>query len=148
MAMRRMCLPLRRRPPLPRARVLTTRRPHPLLSSRQISSQSTPESTHVVSGSFPPLPNNLPEPPPYPCPHLTDFDALGPLHQRHWRVRASRNNARDVKAVALEKKFTLTKYRHTLEFFNNVMGLQGTCAQEKVSSSHITGESGTDKTAF
>ena len=144
----RMHFPLRRRPPLPQGRVPTTRRAHPLgrplLSTRQTSSQSTPESTHVVSGSFPPLPNNLPEPPPYPCPHLTDSDALGPLYQRHWRVRASHNNARDVKTVALEKKFTLTKYRHTLEFFNDVMGLQGICAQEKVSPAHTTGDHRTD----
>ena len=80
----------------------------------------------------------------YPCPHLTNFDALGPLYQRHWMVHASHNNARGVEAVALEKKFTLTKYRHTLEFFNDVMGLQGICVQEKVSPPHITRDSGTD----
>jgi len=147
----RMYFPLRRRLPLPQGRVLATRRPHSLgrslLSARQTSSQSTLESTHVATGSFPPLPNDLPEPPPYPCPHLTDFDASGPLYKRHWRVRASHNNARDVKTVALEKKFTLTKYRHTLEFFNYVMGLQGVCAQEKVSPSHITRDNGIDETA-
>ena len=141
-----MYFPLQRRLPLLQGQALTgtTRRPHPpgrpLLSARQISSQSAPESTHVVSASFPPLPNNLPGPPPYPCPHLTDFDGLEPLYKRNWRVCASHNNARDVKTVALEKKFTLTKYRHTLEFFNDVMGLQGICAQEKVSPSRITGD--------
>ena len=49
--------------------------------------------------------------------------------------------------MALEKKFTLTKYRHTLEFFNDVMGLQGICAQEKVNITHVTGDGGTDTTA-
>jgi len=150
----RMNFALRRRPPLSPGRVLTSRYPHPLrgpllspAKARQISSRSTPENTHVVSGSFPPLPNTLPEPPAYPCPHLTNFDALKPLYQRHWRVRASHNSARDVETVALEKKFTLTKYRHTLEFFDDVMGLQGICAQEKVSPSHITRDGGTDAAA-
>jgi len=145
---------LRRRPPLPPGRVLTSRYPHPLggpllspAKARQTSSRSTLESTHAVSNSFPPLPNSLPEPPAYPCPHLTNFDVLKPLYQRHWRVCASYNNARDVETVALEKKFTLTKYRHTLEFFNDVMSLQGICAQEKVNPSHITGDGGTDTTA-
>lgn len=143
---------LRRR--LPPGRVLANWCPHrlgsPLLLSakaRKISSQLTPESTHVVSSSFPPLPRVLPEPPAYPCPHLTNFDALKPLYQRHWKVCASNNNARDAKTVALEKKFTLAKYRHTLEFFSNVMGLQGICAQEKVNPTHITGGGGTDTTA-
>ncbi|KAF9784957.1 hypothetical protein BJ322DRAFT_798049 [Thelephora terrestris] len=131
---------LRPRPPLPSGRVLASRCPHrcPLGGSlsfpariRRISSQSAPENTHVASVLFPPLPKSLPEPPAYPCPHLTNFDALKPLYQRHWKVCASYNNAREVKTEALEKKFTLTKYRHTLEFFNDVMGLQGICAQEK-----------------
>ncbi|KAF9644029.1 hypothetical protein BDM02DRAFT_1242909 [Thelephora ganbajun] len=134
----RMNFALRHRLPFPFGRVLASRyprslgRPH-LLSAeaRRVSSQSIPESTHVVSISFPPLPDTLPEPPAYPCPHLTNFVALNPLYQRHWRVCASYNNVRDVKTVALEKKFTLTKYRHTLEFFNDVMGLQGICAKEK-----------------
>ena len=147
-----MSFPLRRRLPLLQRPVLTTRHPHPLgrplLSTkpRHISSQPAPES-HVVNIYFPLLLDTLPEAPAYPCPHLTSSDALGPLYQRHWRVCASYNNARDVKAVVLEKKFTLTKYRHTLEFFNNVMGLQGLCAQEKVSPSHITRDSGTDTMA-
>lgn len=137
---------LRHRLPLPSGpRVLTGRYSHPhtpgrplLLptKARQVSSRSTSEGTNV-SSLFPPLPNTLPEPPAYPCPHLTDFDALKPLYGRHWRVCASYNNARDVKTVALEKKFTLTKYRHTLEFFNDIMDLQGICAQEKVYPSHI-----------
>ena len=146
-----MYFQFRHRPPFPQGRVLTTRRPHPLgrplFSTRQTSSQSTPESTHVVSGSFPPLPNNLPEPPSYPCPHLTNSDALEPLYQRNWRIRASYNNARDAKTVALEKKFTLTKYRHALELFNDVMGLQGVCAQEKVSPFLTARDSGIDTMA-
>ena len=148
---------LRPRLSLPSAWALTPRypRPHPwgraLLfyfysKSRQISSRPTSENTHVTSNSFPPLPSTLPEPPAYPCPHLTDFDALKPLYRRHWKVCASYNNARETRTVALEKKFTLTKYRHTLEFFNDVMGLQGICAQEKVSPSLITRDSGTDTT--
>ena len=142
---------LRRRLPLPSPRVLTTGYPHPLrkllLSStgvRRISSRPMLESNHVVSSSFPPFPNNLPEPPAYPCPHLTNFDALKPLYQRHWQVCTSYNHARDSKVVALEKKFTLTKYRHTLEFFDDVMGLHGICAQEKVCPSRITGDGVTD----
>jgi hypothetical protein len=145
---------LRRRPPFPPGRVLTSRHPRPLggllsfsARARYISSQSTPESTRVVSRSFPPLPKSLPEPPAYPCPHLTNFDALKSLYQRHWKVCTSYNNARDAKTVALEKKFMLTKYRHTLEFFNDVMGLQGICAQEKVNPLHNTGGSGTNTTA-
>ena len=139
--LRRMNFALRRRLPLPSPWTLSTRYPHPLgkslLSStkaRQVSSHPTSRNTHVTSSSFPPLPNTLPEPPAYPCPHLTHFDALKPLYERHWRVCASYNNARDAKVVALEKKFTLAKYRHTLEFFDDVMGLQGICAQEKVIS--------------
>ena len=135
---------LRRRLPLPPGQALSSGYSHrlgrPLLLSakvRQISSRSTPESTHV-SNSFPQLPSAFPEPPAYPCPHLTSFDALKPLYQRHWKVCASYNNARDVKTVGLEKKFTLAKYRHTLEFFDDVMGLQGLCAQEKVNPTHIS----------
>ena len=143
----RMNFALRRRLPLPFGRVPARKCPHlhPLgrsllfsTGARRISSQITPENTHVINSCFPPLPKSLPEPPAYPCPHLTDFDALKPLYQRHWKVCASYNNARDVKTVALEKKYTLTKYRHTLEFFNDVMGLQGICTKEKVSHSHIT----------
>jgi hypothetical protein len=142
----RMNFVLRPRLSLPSAWALANRYPGPhprgralLLysKSRQISSQPIPENTHVTSNSFPPLPSALPEPPAYPCPHLTDFDALKPLYRRHWKVCASYNNARETKTVALEKSFTLTKYRHTLEFFNDVMGLQGICAQERVSPSPI-----------
>ena len=152
----RMNFALRRRPPLPSGRVLTTSYPHPhplgrplLLptKTRQLSSNSASEGTHVINSSFPPLPNTLPEPPAYPCPHLTNSYALKPLYERHWRICASYNNARDMKTVALEKKYTLTKYRHTLEFFNDVMGLQGICAQEKVNLSCIARDSGTDMTA-
>ena len=112
----------------------------PLLSTkaRRVSSYSPSEDTHDIRSSFPPLPNILPEPPAHPCPHLTEFSALRPLYERHWRVGASYNNARDTRTVALEKKFTLKKYRHTLEFFNDVMGLEGICAQEKVYPSRIT----------
>jgi len=147
---------LRHRLPLPSGRALTGRYPHPrtpgrllLLPTRgrQVSSLSKSEGIHVVSSSFPPLPNTLPEPPAYPCPHLTDFDALKPLYERHWRVCTSCNNARDVKTVALEKKFILTKYRHTLEFFDDIMGLQGICAQEKVRPSRTTTDNVTDATA-
>ena len=148
---------LRRRLPLPPAgRVLTGRyqaHPHtpgrPLLlptKARQVFLRSTSEGIHVVGSSFPSLQNTLPEPPAYPCPHLTDFDALKPLYERHWRVCASYNNARNVKTVALEKKFTLTKYRHTLEFFNDIMGRSGICAQEKVNPSCITRGSVADTT--
>lgn len=133
---------LRRRLP-----VLTSRcsYPHPLegqlllpARARRVSSHSPSEDTHSIHTTFPPLPNILPEPPAYPCPHLTEFSAVRPLYERHWRVCASCNNARDTKTVALEKKFTLKKYRHTLEFFNDVMGLEGICAQEKVYPSRIT----------
>jgi len=137
---------LRRRLSHPSPWTLTTGYPHPLgkllLSSakaRQGYSRPRSEGIHVVSRSFPPFPNTLPEPPAYPCPHLTNFDALKPLYQRHWQVCASYNNARDSKVVALEKKFTLTKYRHTLEFFDDVMGLHGICAQEKVRPSRYHG---------
>lgn len=149
-----MSFTLRRRLPLPPGRVLFGGYPHlhsarkPLLLSitkRPITSQSTPSSTHVAScPGFPPLPESLPQPPAYPCPHLANFDALKPLYQRHWKVCASYNNARDVRTIALEKKFTLTKYRHTLEFFNDVMDLQGICAQEKVNPSYDTSGSRTD----
>lgn len=147
---------LRHRLPLAPGRALAGRYSHsrtpgrPLLlptRARQVSSCPKSEGIHFVSSSFPPLPSTLPEPPAYPCPHLTDFDALKPLYQRHWRVYASYNNARDVKTVALEKKFILTKYRHTLEFFDDIMGLQGICAQEKVYPSHIMTDSATDTTA-
>ena len=133
---------LRRRLP-----VLTSKcfHPHPLerqlllsTKARRVYSHSPSADTHDIRNSFPPLPNILPEPPAYPCPHLTEFNTLRPLYERHWRVCASYNNARDTKTVALEKKFTLTKYRHTLEFFNDVMGLEGICAQEKVYPSRIT----------
>lgn len=124
----RMNFALRRRPPLPSGWALTGRYPR----ARYISPQPTPGSTRTVSSSFPPLPKNLPEPPAYPCPHLSDFDVLKPLYQRNWKVCTSYNNASDVKKVALEKKFMLKKYQPTLEFFNEVMGLQGICAQEKV----------------
>ena len=150
----RMNFTLRHRLPLPSGRILASRYSRPLgkppslsQKARRISSRSAPEGTHVVGSTFPPLAGALPEPPAYPCPHLTDFDVLKPLYQHHWRVYASRNNARDVEMVALEKKFTLTKYRHTLEFFNEVMGLQGICAREKVNPSHTTRDSGTDVTA-
>ena len=141
----RMNFALRPQLPLPSKWPLTSRCPRRLRGSlpfsakaRNISSQSTPGSSRAASSSFPPLPNTLPEPPAYPCPHLTNFDALKPLYQRHWKVCASYNNARDAKTVALEKKFTLTKYRHTLEFFNDVMGLEGICAREKVNIFHTT----------
>jgi len=133
---------LRRRLALLSGRVLSGGHARPLRTlpflsarARQISSQPAHESTHVVSSSFPPLPDTLPEPPAYPCPHLTDFDALNLLYQRHWRICASYNNARGVKIVALEKKFTLTKYHHTVKFFNDVMGFRGICTQEKVNPS-------------
>lgn len=142
---------LRHRLPPPPGWLLTSRYPCHVegpfsfsAKARGISSRSTPERTRLASSSFPPLPNNLPEPPAYPCPHLTNFEALKPLYQRHWKVCTSYNNARDAKAVALEKKFMLTKYRHTLEFFNDVMDLQGVCAQEKVNPFHITRGSRTD----
>lgn len=146
---------LRRLPPLPSRRVLAGRYPRlhppgrPLSSSArgiQTSSQPPPGSTHVASNGFPPLPS-LPEAPAYPCPHLTNFDALKSLYQRHWKVYASYNNARGVRTVALEKKFTLIKYRHTLEFFNDVMGLEGICAQEKVNPSHTARGLGTNAVA-
>lgn len=143
---------LRRRPPLPSGRLPTCPHAHPrplrrpLLSPTEARQVSTSESIHAVNSSFPPL-LDIPEPPAYPCPHLISFDALKPLYERHWRVCASYNNARGAKTVALEKRFTLTKYRHTLEFFNNVMGLQGICAQEKVYPSHIIGGGVTDATA-
>ena len=142
---------LRHRLPLPPRWILTSGYPRALGGPRSFSakaagmvSQSTPGSTRVASSPFPPLPHIFPEPPAYPCPHLKNFYALKPLYQRHWKVWASYNNARDEKTVALEKKFTLTKYRHTLEFFNDVMGLQGVCAQEKVDPFHITRGSGTN----
>lgn len=146
---------LRRRLPLLPGRVLTSGHSHPhplgvplLLSTkaRQISSRTIPETTHG-SGYYPPLPNTLPEQPAYPCPHLTNFDALKPLYQRRWKVCASYNNARDVETVALEKMFVFTKHRHALKFFDDVMGLEGICAQEKVSPPHMTTDSGTDATA-
>jgi hypothetical protein len=141
----RMNFALRRQLPLPPGWVLTSRYPRhlggPLSFSarvRNTSSQQTPRSTLSASSSFPPLPNTLPEPPAYPCPHLANFDALKPLYQRHWKVCTSHNNARGAKTVALEKKFTLAKYRHTLKFFNDVMGLQGICAREKVNPFYTT----------
>lgn len=149
----RMNFALRRRLLLPSRWVLTSRYPRPLgrplsfsVKARDTSSKSAPESTRVASSSFPPLPDTLPEPPAYPCPHLANFDALKPLYQRHWKICTSYNHARDAKTVALEKKFVLTKYRHTLEFFNDVMGLHGTCAQEKVGPFRIMGGSGTNMT--
>ena len=117
---------LRPRLSLPSAWALPTRypRPHPrgrmLLfysKERQIYSQPAPENTHVTGNSFPPLPSTIPEPPTYPCPRLADFGMLKPLYRRHWKVCASHNNARETRTEALERKFTLTKYRHTLEFF-------------------------------
>ena len=146
-----MNIALRRRLPLPPGWVLIRKYSRPLgrpvpffVKARDIHSHSTPENTRVTNSSFPPLPNTLPEPPAYPCPHLTNFDALKPLYRRHWKVCASYNNAQSAKTVALEKKFTLTKYRETLEFFNDVMGLRGICAQEKVNPFHIIGGSGTN----
>lgn len=149
----RMNFALRRQLALSSGWVLTSRYPHPhplrrplllLTKARRMSSRSTSENTRVASSSFPPLPDTLPKPPAYPCPHLTNSNALKPLYERHWRIHASYNNARDAKTVALEKKFTLTKYRHTLELFNDVMGLQGICAQEKVYPSRITRDSVTN----
>ena len=138
----RMNFALRRRLPALTSRCL---HPHPLVrqlplstNARRVPSQLQSADTHGARSSFPPLPKTLPEPPAYPCPHLTESSALKPLYERHWRVCGSYNNARDTKTVALEKKFTLTKYRHTLEFFNDVMGLEGICAQEKVYPPCIT----------
>ena len=144
-----MRFPLPRRLPLSQRRI-PTRRSHPLgrplFSTRLTSSRSTPESIHVASGYFPPWASNFPEPPPYPCPRLTDLDVLGSPYQRHRRVRASHNNERDVKAVVLEKEFTSTKYQQSSSSSSVVSRVYRVCAQENVSPSLNVGGSGTDAT--
>ena len=116
--------------------------PTPTITSAGTGSHQTPSSAGETATDIPSV---------YTAPILvTSFDEFRrgrPLYQRHWRVRASLNNARGAKTVSSEKESTLTKYQPTPEFFNDVISLQGICAQEKVSSSHITGDRGTDTTA-
>lgn len=140
---------LRPQPAFPLGQVLTTRYPRPLkgllsfsAEARNISSRRTLKSTRPAKRPFIPLPTTLPEAPAYPCPHLKNLSPLEPLFFRRWTICKIITHRRMVQG--LKKTFILERYRDSIGFFNDVMGLPGICAQEKVNPFHVMEGSGTN----